>query len=77
MFGNTGVEGTISGTFDSIVDDLAGYHFDVSYMYAEGIVRITLASGDSGSGGAVPEPSTLLLIGMLMPFAAMRRRKVG
>jgi hypothetical protein len=72
LFGNTGSASEITGTFDSVIDDLTGYHFDVTYL--PGIVRVTLATGDSGSGGAVPEPSTLLLIGLVFPFVAARRR---
>jgi hypothetical protein len=74
LFGGVGSSAVISGTFDSVIDDLVGYHFDVTYL--PNLVRLTLAAGEAGSGGAVPEPSTLALVGlMLATFAAARRMR--
>jgi hypothetical protein len=73
FFGATGTGGSeIDGTFDFVVDDLAGYHFNVTYL--SNIVRLTLATGDSGASGGVPEPSTLALVGLMFSWLSASGR---
>lgn len=75
-FGATGGGGgIISGQFDNIVDDLDGFHFVATYL--PNLVRLTLVAGESGSGGAVPEPSALVLAGLMLSAAGTKRRCRG
>jgi hypothetical protein len=71
--GATGSGALITGTFDSIVDDLAGFHFVPDYS-APGQFKVTLVADGAGSGGQVPEPSTLAMFGLVLAAAGAWRR---
>jgi hypothetical protein len=73
FFGETGSTSLISGDFDSIVDDLAGFHF-VGSKPSSNIYRLTLVADGPGSGGAVPEPSTMALAGLMLSMVGALRR---
>jgi hypothetical protein len=69
--GAMGSVGDITGTFDALTHDLpAGFDFVVHYLATKVQLEIVAA----GSGGAVPEPSALVLIGLVLPLAAGYRR---
>lgn len=72
-----GTVGTITGTFDNVtVTDfngaMTGFAFQVNYTST--LVQLEVVAAGSGSGGAVPEPSTLALGGVLIALWAVRRR---
>jgi hypothetical protein len=69
-----GVAQTVAGTYGS---SSSGATFQNDEYFAGG-GKITLALAGSGSSlhpGSVPEPSTIVLAGMLASLALLRRRQ--
>ncbi|HEX2474004.1 MAG TPA: hypothetical protein VHK01_04630, partial [Lacipirellulaceae bacterium] len=66
-----GAGGTITGTFDSVevTNPIPGFGFEV--LYSPNLVQLRVIA--AGAGAAVPEPSTLVLAGILLPLIARRR----
>jgi hypothetical protein len=74
--GQTGSGGSmLTGDFDSIIDDLPGFHFE-RVNNGAGKFSVILVAGDlpGAGGGAVPEPTTLALAGMMLAFVSLIRR---
>jgi hypothetical protein len=72
-----GTDATITGTFsDVVVTDfdgaMSGFDFQVNYLPTA--VQLEVIAAGLGAGPAVPEPSTLLLAGLLLAPLAIRRR---
>ncbi|MEX2168414.1 MAG: PEP-CTERM sorting domain-containing protein [Pirellulales bacterium] len=66
--------GTVMGTFDSVTvtNPIAGFAFQVNYSSTR--VQLEVIASGAGSGTAVPEPSTLVLGGILLALFVIRRR---
>jgi hypothetical protein len=73
-----GTEGSISGTFDAVtVTDfngaMAGFAFRVNY--SSSVVELEVIAAGSGVSAAVPEPTSLVLVGLLLSLSAIVRRR--
>jgi hypothetical protein len=68
-----GAGGTITGTFDAVEVTNATPGFGFEVLYSPSLVQLRVIAAGAGAGGAVPEPSTLLLVGVLLPLFAKRR----
>ena len=69
--------GSISGTFDdvAITDPLGTFSgFGLQVNYLPTAVQLEVVAGGAGALAAVPEPATAMLVGLLLPLLAMRRR---
>ena len=72
--GQTGTAVAINGEFDMIEDDLAGFHSEGIYN-VPGKFSVRLVADAPGSGGgAVPEPSTLALVGLMLSLVGFGGR---
>lgn len=75
--------GNITGTFGSIniVDPtgaLSGLTLQAIYSASTVQLKVVAGSGSgAGLGGAVPEPCTLVVLGLALPALAVRRRRAG
>jgi hypothetical protein len=82
-FGETGGGssiGEITGQFDNVVvtdynGAFGGFAFQVNYL-ADRVQLQVVAAGSGGSDLAVPEPSTMILLALVLPFLPSARRRV-
>jgi hypothetical protein len=72
--GTTGGSATISGTFDTVTHNLPG-GLDFEVQYFPTLVKLQIVSVGDGAGAAVPEPSTLGLLSVVLPLVAIGRRR--
>jgi hypothetical protein len=73
---NVGQSGTavpITGAFDEIEDDLDGFHFEGIYN-VPGKFSVRLVADTMGGGGAVPEPTTLALVSLMLSLVGFGGR---
>ena len=72
-----GTIGEVTGTFDEVqINDPLGTFagFGLQVNYSPTLVQLEVVAAGAGALAAVPEPATLMLLGMLLPLLAARRR---